>query len=373
MAGGSIPSQLAPVFQAAGRANNIPPEVLAGISSVESNLFRNTGPSSAGAVGGMQFLPSTARGLGINPLDPVQAINGAAKLLVQYGYHQNPTRAIAAYNAGPENYQAGLGYAQQVASEAARLRGQLGSGTGVAAPQGAPSAVSAPGMAAAPQATFDQQGYQQALQKFVAGQAVKQAGGSGNPYNSSRGTSKGFSASLGGTSSPLFAQGLLTTSQPNAQDFVKTVQAAHNALQGVAGTSLSVHPALRSGTVAGGFLPKGATYIAGRKDQGRDGQTNPGGPLVANGNGVVVAVKSDPNGFGPAYPEIRFTTGPFAGRTIYFGHTLSTVRPGQQVQPGQVISRTGTSGVGNASVPGWFEVGFADSGTPGPVGQPAPF
>jgi hypothetical protein len=87
----------------------------------------------------------------------------------------------------------------------------------------------------------------------------------------------------------------------------------------------------------------------------------------------VVAVKSDPNGFGPSYPVIHFTSGPYAGRTLYFGHTLSTVSPGQQVTPGQVISNTGTHGFGYATVPGWLEIGFADSGSPGPVGQPAPF
>jgi hypothetical protein len=84
-------------------------------------------------------------------------------------------------------------------------------------------------------------------------------------------------------------------------------------------------------------------------------------------------VLSDPGGFGPSYPVIRFSTGPYAGKTLYFGHTLSTVKPGQQVRPGQVISRTGTSGVGNATVPGWFEIGYAPGGVPGRLGQPAPF
>ena len=54
-------------------------------------------------------------------------------------------------------------------------------------------------------------------------------------------------------------------------------------------------------------------YVPGRKDQGRDGQTNPGGAIVADGNGFVVNVLSDPNGFGPRYPLIHFTSGPYAG------------------------------------------------------------
>ena len=369
MAGGSIPSNLAPIFQAAGRAFNIPPAVLAGISSVESNLFRNMGPSSTGAVGGMQFEPGTARSLGINPMDPRQAIFGAAKLLVQYGYHQNPTRAIGAYNGGPGNPQ--YGYARQVLSEAQRLGGELGGAGSTTAVHGVPGLNQA---IPSTTQTFNQAGFQKAQDRYIAGQALKQldSGGVGVP-----GTSSGFDQSLGGGSDPLFSSGLLPTKAPNPQDYIH----AQTSLQTLAGpTVLRAHPvvAATSGQVsdiAGGFLPKGAKYIQGRKDQGRDGQTNPGSPIVADGNGVVVNVLSDPNGFGPRYPVVHFTSGHYAGRTLYFGHTLAAVRPGEHVHTGQPISYTGRGpgGVGNATVPGWFEIGYADSGSPGPLGQSAPF
>lgn len=127
------------------------------------------------------------------------------------------------------------------------------------------------------------------------------------------------------------------------------------------------------GSKAGGFLPKQFTYKPGRLDQGHDFQTNPGAPIVAPGDGVVVSVKSDPHGFGPAYPIVHFTSGPYAGRNVYIGHTLSQVRPGQRFSAGQVLSHTGTHPIGNASVPGWAEIGFAPNGLPGPDGQSTPF
>lgn len=130
---------------------------------------------------------------------------------------------------------------------------------------------------------------------------------------------------------------------------------------------------LQSSVKGGGFLPKGASYTPGRADQGRDFQTTPGGPIIAPGNGRVVAVKSDPNGFGPSYPVVYFTSGPYAGQFVYVGHTLAALMQGASFKKGQVISRTGTKPVGNASVPGWAEIGFAPGGNPGPFGQTTPF
>jgi murein DD-endopeptidase MepM/ murein hydrolase activator NlpD len=310
-------------------------------------MGQNTGPSSAGAVGLMQFEPATAQSVGINPNDPRQAIFGAAKLLTQYGYHQDPFRAIGAYNGGPGNPQSG--YARQVLSEAQRLAPELGGGQ-------APSLPGIGGSAASTSPTFDQAAYHQDLGRYLAGNLM-----ASSPYG-------------GGRSSSLFSSGVLTSKQPNPANYYV---AAQSNLQALAGDQpLQVHPAVaaqtKTGDIAGGFLPAGAPYQQGRRDQGRDFQTTPGGPLIAPGSGYVVRIGNDPHGFGPRYGIVHFTTGPFAGRTMYLGHTLAAVTQGS-FKAGQVLAYTGTTPIGNATVPGWAEIGFADNGTPGPNGQPAPF
>jgi soluble lytic murein transglycosylase-like protein len=62
--------------------------------------------SSAGAIGIAQFMPGTARDLGIDPLNVDQAIAGAARYLrMQLDNFGDWTRALAAYNWGPGNVQ----------------------------------------------------------------------------------------------------------------------------------------------------------------------------------------------------------------------------------------------------------------------------
>src|ERR671922_1438902 len=52
-------AELSGLWQRAGAAFGIPWQVLAAINKIESNFGRNIGPSSAGAVGGMEFMPPT--------------------------------------------------------------------------------------------------------------------------------------------------------------------------------------------------------------------------------------------------------------------------------------------------------------------------
>jgi soluble lytic murein transglycosylase-like protein len=59
--------------------------------------------SPAGAEGIAQFEPGTAAGLGIDPWNPVQALNAAAQMMARYNhnYGGNYAMALAAYNGGP--------------------------------------------------------------------------------------------------------------------------------------------------------------------------------------------------------------------------------------------------------------------------------
>ncbi len=73
---------------------------LASINYIESNFGRINGPSSAGAQGPMQFLPSTWAGYGEggNINDPHDSILAAARYLVHNGAPYNMRNAIWHYN-----------------------------------------------------------------------------------------------------------------------------------------------------------------------------------------------------------------------------------------------------------------------------------
>ncbi len=66
--------------------------------------FDPTARSPAGALGIMQFMPATARDMGIDPLDPAQAIPAGARYLAQmYRIFGTWELALKAYNWGPGN------------------------------------------------------------------------------------------------------------------------------------------------------------------------------------------------------------------------------------------------------------------------------
>lgn len=83
----------------------LPAGTLAKQWQLESSSAFNPKDSSTGAQGPFQFMPGTARSLGINPKDPLQAAFGAgeydAELLSRY--HGDMKKALAAYNYGEGN------------------------------------------------------------------------------------------------------------------------------------------------------------------------------------------------------------------------------------------------------------------------------
>ena len=88
------------LFVQAGARHGIDPNVLAAVAKVESG-GNASAVSPAGAKGLMQFMPGTARGMGIDPLDPAQAVDGAARLLTQLQSRLGSLElALAGYNAG---------------------------------------------------------------------------------------------------------------------------------------------------------------------------------------------------------------------------------------------------------------------------------
>jgi hypothetical protein len=101
-----VPPFLLSIYQAAGIEYGVRWEVLAAINEIETDYGRNLNVSSAGALGWMQFMPSTWDMYGTDankdgrkdPYNPVDAIFAAARYLKAAGYEQDVRRAIFAYN-----------------------------------------------------------------------------------------------------------------------------------------------------------------------------------------------------------------------------------------------------------------------------------
>jgi len=128
-----IPPFLLPIYQACGTEYGIPWEVLASINKIESGFGTNMGPSSAGAIGWMQFLPSSWEAFGLDangdgrkdPYNPVDAICAAAHYLKLSGGSKDLYGAIFAYNHADWYVQEVLSYARAYGKLPADLVGSL--------------------------------------------------------------------------------------------------------------------------------------------------------------------------------------------------------------------------------------------------------
>jgi Transglycosylase SLT domain/Peptidase family M23 len=128
-----IPPFLLPIYQACGTEYGIPWEVLASINKIETGFGTNLNASSAGAVGWMQFLPSSweAYGLDANgdgrkdPYNPVDAICAAAHYLKVAGGQKDLYDAILAYNHADWYAQEVLTYARAYGRIPSTLVGSL--------------------------------------------------------------------------------------------------------------------------------------------------------------------------------------------------------------------------------------------------------
>ena len=141
-AASGVPPVLVPIYQRAASAYALGPQgaaILAGINAVETAFGSNLNVSSAGAVGWMQFMPSTwttygvdANGDGVaDPYNPEDAIFAAAGYLHAAGMPTDTYGAIYAYNHADW-------YVAEVLSNAACYASEVGAAsfeTGLVEPQ----------------------------------------------------------------------------------------------------------------------------------------------------------------------------------------------------------------------------------------------
>ena len=118
----SSPSSVTSYIQQAAQGTGLPESVVAAQVQVESN-FQSGAVSPAGAEGPYQFMPSTWATLGFpggqefDWATSTHAYVSFMRLLLAWS-GGNIRQALAAYNAGQANWQAGLGYADQILSMA---------------------------------------------------------------------------------------------------------------------------------------------------------------------------------------------------------------------------------------------------------------
>jgi len=124
-----VPAFLLSIYQAASAAYDIPWQTLAAINEVETDYGTNLDVSSAGAIGWMQFLPSTWKRYGVDasasgsrdPYNAADAIFAAARYLAAAGATHNLPRAIFAYNHSRAYVQSVLDRAELLSGEPAAL------------------------------------------------------------------------------------------------------------------------------------------------------------------------------------------------------------------------------------------------------------
>lgn len=93
------------IFEKAAQTYQVDVELLKAMAKAESGFDPNA-TSKSGAMGIMQLMPSTAKGLGVkDAYDPEQNIMGGAKYIASLleKYDGNVSYALAAYNAGSGN------------------------------------------------------------------------------------------------------------------------------------------------------------------------------------------------------------------------------------------------------------------------------
>lgn len=133
------------------QAMGVDPSIALAVAQTESGTNQwtasgNLVTSSAGAIGVFQLMPLTAQGLGVNPADVNQNIQGGLTYLKQlYDKYGDWSTALAAYNFGPGNVDSGANWPTETINYVKKILG-FGQTYATGLAQSAQSLVSAPSL-----------------------------------------------------------------------------------------------------------------------------------------------------------------------------------------------------------------------------------
>jgi hypothetical protein len=355
------------IWQAAGNAYGIPWEVLAAINKVETDFGRNLGPSSAGAVGWMQFMPSTwarwgidANGDGIaDPDNPTDAIFSAAHYLAGCGGQFDIAGAVYCYN-----------HASWYVSDVLGLAAQFAQGGGTAF-------VSVDQL----QSRLDAASTQVATAHSRLAAAVAQA----------RKLARAERPLLRRASKAALLSDQLEARKQAVQFAVRrhAVETRVAKLRKLLETATEQLSNVQAPAASTSFAASGGLQV-GRVDQGVDYTSST--PYTALASGTVVYI--DPN-FWEGTPSVyeRLDTPVMVnGRSydeIYYAETAALVHTGERLAPGQAVTGPGSAEIGfavgnlpaahsvyhegDATQAGHDFYSWVTAGTPGGEASPARF
>jgi len=131
-ANATMPAEVDAAIEQAAARHNVDPNLVRAVIKVESN-FNPHAVSRKGAVGLMQLMPSTARGLNVtDPFDPRQNVDAGVRHLRSLldNFSGDLPRSLAAYNAGQKAVErhSGVPPYAETREYVRRITGLYGSG-----------------------------------------------------------------------------------------------------------------------------------------------------------------------------------------------------------------------------------------------------
>lgn len=107
---GTPSASMSALITSAANQYGVPPSIALAVANQESG-FNQSAVGTSGEIGVFQLMPATAAGLGVNPSDLTQNVDGGVSLLSSlYKQYGNWNDALIAYNEGPTALNAGTVY-----------------------------------------------------------------------------------------------------------------------------------------------------------------------------------------------------------------------------------------------------------------------